>query len=273
MSESEQNSTLPGGAAGKKKGSFFDQLSPKSAVIVGLVGGVLILCAIGFFIMLGLYFKGNASASNGGNNAVAAANQPSTAPSAQGANQAAAPGQPVNVGVGHFPALGKSTAPVTVVEFADFRCPYCERFFQDAESNIIKDYVNTGKVKFYFRSFAFLGPESTVASEAAECANEQGQFWKFHDWLYSNQAPESDTTYYSKDNLIKYAANLGLNKTQFASCLNSDKYASAVQQDLSDGEAAGVNGTPTTFINGTPLVGAQPYSAVKAAIDQALQGK
>ena len=250
-----------------EKKSFFDQLEPKSALLVGLVGGVLTLGTIGFVVLGVMMLK------NGGTTAAptAVAQNPSPSPSPSPDNQQPpTPTSPVNVSVGHFPALGSAKAPVTVIEFADYRCPFCERFYSDAEKSLIKDYVNTGKVKFYFRSFAFLGPASTVASEAAECANEQGQFWKFHDWMYNNQADESNTDYYSKENLIKYATNLGLNSSKFSSCLNSDKYAAAVQQDLTEGQNAGVNGTPTTFINGKPLVGAQPYSAVKSAIDAAL---
>lgn len=252
-----------------EKKSFFELLDGKSAMVVGLVGGLLTLGTLGFIILGIMMIRGagsGAAANQPSGTAVADNNQPSQQPQQQAATAPSA----VNVGVGHFPALGRANAKVAIVEFADLRCPFCQRFYNDAEKGVIKDYVSTGKVKFYFRSFAFLGPASTVASEAAECANEQGQFWKFHDWMYANQADESNTAFYSKDKLITYAGNLGMNKSKFASCLNSDKYASQVSQDLSDGQNAGVNGTPTTFINGKPLVGAQPYSAVKAAIDQAL---
>ncbi|MBI5728806.1 MAG: DsbA family protein [Candidatus Magasanikbacteria bacterium] len=251
----------------EEKKSFFELLDGKSAMLVGLVGGILSLGTIGF-IILGVKMLNGSSISGGAGyqNLVAAA------PSAAQPSQPSAPtaGTPVNVGVGHFPVKGKASAKVTVIEFADFRCPFCERFYKDAGRGIMKDYVDTGKVKFYFRGYAFLGPASTAAAEASECANEQGQFWKFHDWMYDNQAPESDTAYYSKENLITYAVNLGLNRASFASCLNSDKYAAKVNQDLSEGQAAGVNGTPTTFVNGMPIVGAVPYAQIKAAIDQAL---
>ncbi len=252
------------------KKNFFDQLDPKSALIVGLVGGLLTLGTLGF-IVLGVLVVKNGSIGS----ATVAVTQPSPAAPAGAVvdnnqpSQQPAPSN-VEVGVGHLPAKGNAGAKVTIIEFADFRCPFCERFYNDAVKGVMKDYVATGKVKYYFRHYAFLGPESTWASEAAECANAQGKFWAMHDWLYENQASESDTAYYTKENLIKYATQLGLNKAQFASCLNSDTYASAVSKDLSDGQAAGVNGTPTIFINGRPLVGAQPYSAVKAVIEQAL---
>ena len=180
------------------------------------------------------------------------------------------PSGKVNVSIGHLPIKGNKNAKVTVVEFADFRCPFCERFFKDAFDSIIKDYVDTGKVRYAFRHYAFLGQQSVWAAEASECANEQGKFWEYHDWLFNNQASESNLEYYSKDNLIKYASNVGINTAQFASCLNSSKYAKRVQDDFSEGQQAGVNGTPTIFINGTSIVGAQPYTAFKTLIDQEL---
>lgn len=252
-----------------EKKSFFELLDSKSAMLVGLVGGILSLGTIGF-VVLGVKMLNNYSATAGTNYQPSIAVAPSVVQPSQQPAAAPAAGGKVNVGVGHFPAKGKANAKVTVIEFADFRCPFCERFYSDAEKNVMRDYVDTGKVKYYFRGYAFLGPASTAASEASECANEQGQFWKFHDWMYSNQASESDTEYYSKNNLITYATNIGMNKAKFADCLNSDKYAAQVNQDLSEGQAAGVNGTPTTFVNGTPIVGAVPYAQVKAAIDQAL---
>ncbi len=167
--------------------------------------------------------------------------------------------------------LGDKNAKISIVEFADFRCPFCEKFFQQSESQLIKEYVDTGKAKFVFKNYAFLGPQSTWASEAAECAGEQGKFWEYHDWLYANQAPESNLNYYSKNNLIKYAGNVGLDAAQFASCLNSDSTAARVADDLAQGQAAGVTGTPTVFINGQKIVGAQPYVNFQTVIDSFLK--
>ncbi len=244
---------------------LFDTLDSKTAMILGFIASILVIGTIGFIFLLILFLRGGAS-SNTASTAVA----PLAAAPAGTTRPTAAPTGSVNVGTGHFPVRGNVKAKVKVIEFGDFRCPYCERFYQSSEKSLKKDYIATGKIAFYFRSFAFLGPASTVASEAAECANAQGKFWKFHDWLYENQASESNTGYYSKANLITYATNLGLNKQKFASCLNSDKYASQVQKDLSEGEAAGVSGTPTFFINGKTIVGAVPYAQIKQVIDAAL---
>jgi len=167
--------------------------------------------------------------------------------------------------------LGNKNAKVTIVEFADFRCPFCERWYTQVGQQLISDYVNTGKARFIFKNYAFLGPQSVLASEAAECATDQGKFWQYHDWLYGNQAPESDLGYYSKDNLVKYAGKVGLNTSQFSSCLDAGKYSKKVSEDLAYGQKIGVTGTPTTFINGQMIVGAQPYETFKTAIENALK--
>jgi protein-disulfide isomerase len=193
-------------------------------------------------------------------------------PSQQAAGQPAqvTPGAKVNVANGHFPAKGNKNAKVTIVEFADFRCPFCEQFFTNTEPQIFKDYVDTGKVQYYFRQYAFLGPASTTAANAAECANDQGKFWEYYNYLYENQPAETDTTMYNTDTLTQAAVSLGINGNTFRTCLDNKTDDAKVSQDMTEGQKAGVSGTPTFFINGVPLVGAQPYSSFKAAIDEAL---
>jgi protein-disulfide isomerase len=216
-----------------------------------LISGTLIFTRSG---------AGNGTAQIGGNIV-----QPTISPAA------AAAGVDIKVTADDH-VLGNKNAKVTVVEYADFRCPFCERFFTGTADPIIKNYVNTGKVNFVFRNYAFLGQQSTWASEASECASEQGKFWPYHDWLYKNQAPESDLNYYSKENLIKYAGQVGgINTSQFASCLNGGKYTKKVADALAGGKSAGVTGTPTTFINGKSIVGARPYEDFKTAIEAALK--
>lgn len=192
------------------------------------------------------------------------------APNQPNQPQAPAPGQKVNVSVGHLPPKGNPNAKVKIVAFEDFRCPFCDRFFKDAEAQLIKDYVDTGKAVIYYRNYQFLGSASVVAGNAGECANEQKKFWEMHDYLYQNQPDESDTSMYTTDKLTTIAGQLGMNTSQFSTCLDSKKYDKNVQSDLTDGQQAGVNGTPTTFINGLAVVGAQPYSAFKTIIDQEL---
>lgn len=185
-------------------------------------------------------------------------------------NQPPAAGAKVDVGVGHFPPQGDKNAKVKIIEFADLRCPFCEQFFKESEPQIIKDYVDSGKAVFYFRHFAFLGDASTLAANATECANEQGKFWEMHDYLYKNQPPESDTSMYTVDNLTQVAGNLGMNTENFRSCLSTNKYQKNVDKDMSEGQTAGVSGTPTLFVNGVSIVGAVPYAQIKQQIDAAL---
>ncbi len=167
------------------------------------------------------------------------------------------------------PFLGKPDAPVAVIEFGDFQCPFCGRFFKSTEPQIIEHYVKTGKVKFVYRDFAFLGPESELAAMAAECADEQGKFWLYHDYLYNNQQGENQGAF-SKENLKRFAGILGLEAAKFDQCLDSDKYREEVRKDTADGRSAGMNGTPTTFINGRMVVGALPFSEFEQIIEQEL---
>lgn len=203
-------------------------------------------------------------------------------PSAYGSGQqAAAPNQPQapnptqrqNVDIGHLPPQGNPNAKVKIIAFEDWRCPFCDQWFKNTEPQIIKDYVDTGKAVIYYRQYQFLGSASIVAGNASECANEQKKFWQFHDYLYQNQPSESDTSMYTTDNLTTIAGQLGMNTDQFRSCLDSKKYDKNVQDDLAAGQKAGVTGTPTVFINGLPVVGAQPYSAFQTLINQELAKK
>lgn len=174
-------------------------------------------------------------------------------------------------GAGHLPIMGSANAKVTLIEFADFRCPFCEQFYSQTEPQIIQNYVNSGKVKIAFRHFAFLGPASIVAADAAECANDQGKFWDFYNYLYKNQPPESDTTMYTSGTLSKAAGTMGMDAAKFKTCVDTKADDAKVQQDLADGTKAGVNGTPAFFVNGTFISGAQPYSVFQQAIDAALK--
>lgn len=192
-----------------------------------------------------------------------------TAPQGAAAGQPV-PGTKVNVDNGHFPILGDKNAKVTVIEFADFQCPFCKQWFNAVEPNLMKDYVNTGKVKFAFRQYAFLGQESTWAAEAAECANDQGKFWDFHNYLYQNQGSENSGTF-AKDKLEAIAATLGLDTNKFDNCLDTDQHAKDVADELAAGQKSGVTGTPATFVNGMMVAGAQPYTTFQSLIDQEIK--
>lgn len=228
---------------------------------------LMVLLIIASFLIGVLVTKVNYLEQNSGSAALQAGAQQPAAGQQAGAPT---PGARVNVSNGPFPLLGNKNAKVHIVEFLDPRCPFCEQFFTNTEPQIIKDYVDTGKATFAVRLYTFLGPASTVASNALECANEQGKFWAMHDYMYKNQPAETDTSMYTVDNLTNIAGTLGMNTSQFQSCLSANKYNTDVNNELAAGQKAGVSGTPTVFINGIPVVGAQPYSAFQTAIDQEL---
>lgn len=166
-------------------------------------------------------------------------------------------------------ALGNDQAAITVIEFSDFQCPFCGRFQTTVAPMLLKQYVDTGKVKFVYKHSAFLGQESVWAAQASECAADQGKFWEYHDLLFSRQNGENQGAF-NKDKLIGFASELGLDMAKFEPCLTNDETLARVQADTQEGQRAGVRGTPTFFINGQPLVGAQPLQAFQQVIDKTL---
>jgi protein-disulfide isomerase len=186
-------------------------------------------------------------------------NRPSTVPS---------PTAAITYTVRPANRVGRAYAPVTIVEFSDFQCPYCGRFVQDVRPDLFKHYVDTGQVAFVYKHMAILGDESTWAAEAAECAADQGQFWEYHNLLFAHQAGENQGAF-AKDKLLGFARDLKLDMAQFEPCLENDQTLDRVQTDTREGQQAGVHGTPTFFINDQPLVGAQPLSSFQALIQQA----
>ncbi len=188
---------------------------------------------------------------------------------------AGAPAAPTTVNVAVLdtdPVKGDPNAKLTVVEFADYQCPFCEQFFTNTAPQLLKDYVDTGKVKFVYKDLAFLGQESTWAANAALCAKEQNKFWEYHDYLFGHQGQENSGAF-SQDKLKGFAATLGLNTTQFNSCLDSQKYNAQVTANQTEASKNSFNSTPSFAIGSTPIIGAQPYAQIKAAIDAELAKK
>ncbi|MDE1842613.1 MAG: DsbA family protein [Thaumarchaeota archaeon] len=161
------------------------------------------------------------------------------------------------------PILGSKDAPITMIEFGDYQCFYCNKFYHTIEPDIVKNYINTGKVRMIFKDFVIIGQDSVNAAHAAHCAQEQGKFWEYHDVLYNNWAGEN-TGWASSNNLMSFATKMGLDSNQFSSCMSQSKYISTVQGSLSDAKGLGLTGTPDFFIISpdhsiTKIVGAQPY--------------
>lgn len=167
----------------------------------------------------------------------------------------------------HF--KGDENAPITMIEFADFQCPFCGRHFLQTEPQIKTEYMDAGKVRTGYVNLAFLGQESIWAAEAAECASDQDQFWEYHDYLYNHQAGENQGAF-SKDNLKKFAVELGLETAAFNDCLDSGKYTTQIQEDTRAAQGMGFRSTPSFLINGQTIVGAQPFANFQAVIDPLL---
>lgn len=169
-------------------------------------------------------------------------------------------------------AMGNPNAPVHIIEYGDFQCPYCLKFWSQTEPQLIEEYVNTDKVYFEYRSVgAFIGLESGWAAEGAYCAGDQGKFWEYHDTLFANWTGEN-TGDFTKDKLVTYAKALNLDMEMFESCISEEKHKGTVEQDAADAEANGVRATPTFFINGVKFEGSQSFSILKDLIEQALNG-
>ena len=170
---------------------------------------------------------------------------------------------------------GAQNARVAVIEFSDFQCPFCGKFDKDTYPQLVKDYVDTGKVKYVWRDYPLdFHRNAEKAAEAARCAGEQGRFWEMHDRLFANQQAIAAT------DLPKYAEALHLDQAAFQSCLDSGRYADDIKRSIADANGAGISGTPSFLIgvvqpDGTvkvsrKLTGARPYTAFKSALDSLL---
>ncbi|MCA9487737.1 MAG: DsbA family protein [Nanoarchaeota archaeon] len=161
---------------------------------------------------------------------------------------------------------GDVNAPVTIVEFSDYECPFCERFYSETYGQIKSEYIDTGKVNFVYRDFPLssIHPQAQKAAEAAECAGEQGMYFEMYDKLFTSGVQGGVTSF------KQYAMELGLNTEDFNTCLDSGEMANEVKKDMTDGQALGVKGTPAFFINGQMVSGAQPFSVFKQVIDAEL---
>jgi protein-disulfide isomerase len=161
------------------------------------------------------------------------------------------------------PARGPENAPIELIEFSDFQCPYCQHAHPTVKQ-VLDTYGN--RVRLVYRNYPLPNhPNARPAAEAAQCANEQGKFWPYHDRLFANPAKLGDA------DLKQSAAELGLDAARFNACVDSHKYKSVVDADIKDADAAGVSGTPAFFINGRTLSGAQPFEAFKRIIDEELE--
>jgi protein-disulfide isomerase len=233
MSEENQKSDAGSGVITIQK----DALWKYSSIVLGLI---VVIMAVAMF-----------TGGNGVTGNVVAPTNPS------------APSAPVDVDADDDAILGDPNAKVTIIEFSDYQCPFCARFWSDTLPLIKKEYIDTGKVNLVFRDFPLnsIHPLAQPAAEATECVREQGgdeAFYEMHDQIFANQHSLSNA------NLINWAKTIGYD---IQSCLSSGKYAQEVNDDLQDGAGAGIRGTPGFVINGQVISGAQPFSVFKQIID------
>ncbi len=187
---------------------------------------------------------------------------------AQAGGEAANANEPVDVSLDDDAMKGDKDAPVTIVEFSDFECPFCSRFYKGALPELISKYVDTGKVKFVYRDFPLsFHANSKIASMAAECAKDQGgdkAYYLYHNKLYENQQS------FGIESFKKWAGEQGLNQAKFDKCLDDEKFKDEVEKDFAEGQSYGVTGTPAFFINGRKISGAQPFSVFETIVEEEL---
>jgi protein-disulfide isomerase len=242
--------------------SILNVLSPKQTFILGLAGGFLVLCTIGFFVLLSMYLKGNMPSAAVGTNpsapSIVADDQGEVAPPA---------GNFREVDEKRDHVLGPKNAKVTMIEYSDFECPFCQRF-QETVKQVTAKYGKDVRVVFRHFPLSFHA-KAIPAANASECASEQGKFWEMHDMLFE-KGVETPSGNYSE-----YAKALKLNVAKFEDCFKQNKYSSKIQEDQKDGQNAGVQGTPHSIIvgpKGEKLIvsGAQPFESVEAQLKSVL---
>ena len=171
---------------------------------------------------------------------------------------------------------GSDSAKINLVEFGDYQCPFCKRFFDQTEPALTSEYVDTGKTKFYFLDVSIVGADSLTLAQASWCADEQGKYYEYHDYIYSHQGQEN-SGWGTPDKVKNLAKGIsGLDIEKFSECLDSKKYESRSQQLTKFASQIGLTGTPTMFVGNpemgyTKITGAQPYSSFKQVTDTYLQ--
>jgi len=224
---------------------------------ISAVLGILLVIAIvtgGFGSKVGSFNQGQA----------APAAQPS-APAAQNAPSPTVVATDIKTLIDDDAIEGNAKAKVTIVEWSDYECPFCVKFYNGAYQDIKKNYIDSGKVKFIYRDYPLqFHQNAQKAAEAAECAGEQGKYYDMHNKLFEKGVAGGAASF------KQYAAEIGLDAGKFNDCLDSGKMASETAKDMKDGQTAGISGTPGFIINGNKIVGAQPFENFKQVIDAEL---
>lgn len=167
-------------------------------------------------------------------------------------------------------ALGEVDAPVVMVAYSEFQCPFCGKFARDTEPALVEKFVENGTLRIEWRDFPYLGAESTVAARGGRAAAAQDRFWEFEEAMYADQLPPNSGNL-DEDYLVSVAEDIGLDVDRFRDDLDSSEAEQAVQDDFAEGQAIGVTGTPAFIINGVPVIGAQPTEVFERTIEKAAE--
>ena len=172
------------------------------------------------------------------------------------------------------PVLGSPNASITLIEFGDYQCHFCNVHFQETEHRIIENFVDTGKVKMLYKDYNIIGPDSTAASHMAHCANEQNKFWEYHNILFTNWNGENNG-WASKKNLLQFANEINLDVNALEQCYNENRYQTIIDNSNSDAKLLGLTGTPAFFVvsdnNVQRIHGAQPYEVFEKVFESLLE--
>ena len=245
------------------------QGNPKTMFFLGLFAGIAACTTVALIFLVWSIASGKGLSLGANSGQAQQIVQQPTQPTQPSAPEAPAqPVKPVDEKADHI--IGAKNAKVTLIEYSDFECPFCKRHFSTM-NDVLKAYPND--VRLVFRHYPLSFHQNAMnQAEASECAAEIGgndAFWKMHDKIFTET--QSGGTGLANDRLPKIAKEIGLDEKKFTDCLNSGKYQDKVNQQLAEGSAAGVQGTPGTFVNGVLVEGAQPLATFKAAIDAALK--
>ena len=172
--------------------------------------------------------------------------------------------------------LGNPNAPITLVEFGDYQCHFCNVYYQNTEHKIYEDYVVTGKVKIIFKDYTIIGPDSIRAAHAAHCASEQGKFWQYHNTLFNNWAGENNG-WAGQDNILRFAQQVELDMDEFTECSTNNVYEQKISASNADAQALGITGTPAFYVISIEnkqievISGAQPYEVFEKIFNSMLE--
>jgi len=235
----------------------------RTTIVVGII-----LLAVGYLIGNVISIMKNSQSGS----------EPGIITSTIGGNQLSKPKIPgsINFEIPKFAKFqGSDSATLDLVEFRDYQCTFCEKFFQQTEPQITKEYVNSGKIKFYFLDFAIVGPDSITLRDGAWCVDEQGKYYDYHNYAYFHQGAEN-SGWGTVEKVKAFAFDFGLDTQKFNSCLDSKKYEPMIQQLYQLGQSLEITGTPTMFIGNekvgfTKITGAQPYEVFQQVMGSYLQ--